>query len=86
MLSRKWLARLAWVAAFTLFSALSWAAGPYWTAKLRSAESGRGRQAHRQVAEDTWESFGGRALIGGAAGFLVSLLPMSARRDRSRRT
>jgi hypothetical protein len=75
--------RIIFSAAFTLFTAFCWSVGPYWTASLHSRETPKGDLARRQVAEDTRESFVGRALLGGAIGFVISLIPITTRRDRT---
>ena len=75
--------RVISTAFLTLVAALGWSLDPYWTAALHSRESPKGRLAHREVAEDTRESFVWRALLGGAIGFVISLVPITTRRDRT---
>ena len=75
--------RVIFTALFTLFTAFCWSVSPYWTAALHSRESRKGRYAHREVAEDTREAFAGRALLGGGVGFVISLIPITTRRDRT---
>src|SRR5947207_14568633 len=75
--------RVIFTTTITLFTAFCWSVGPYWTAKLHSRETPKGDLAQRQVSEDACESFVARALLGGAIGFVISLIPITTRRGRA---
>ena len=79
-----WRGRLFFVTGCTVFGAITWAEEPYWSSKVRSAESTRGRLAREQRARDTAADIGLRAALGGAAGLTAGMLSFAVRSRRGR--
>jgi hypothetical protein len=79
--AKSWRARLIWTACLMLIAANTFAISPHWNSLVYENDSVRGRSADQQAAEDTWNSFGQRALWGGALGFVLSFV--NIRRGRS---